>query len=361
MIAAVAGDAVADFYVVIVHAEGKALQEFRLEQNAVVARLGFLGAQVGIAAGGDDTQAGGGVVDVGTGAAGAERVGDVEEVAGALRLIKLGEGWGAIALAPRAAERDLRIKRLPAEADLGDGGIGEAGVAVALGAAGGIELKSRDERDFLRRCGEREAELGVEGLHAAGAFRLRHGCALADEVVLGALVAETFFTGLDAGGECEGAGGKGEDVAVGLGVEGGEFGEGFADGVGAEFIKCGRGVDDATRGVAEEVEGGGAVRVGKGGVDGGLREPATGQLVLRVGAVVEDGGVPGPSVGELAFYAADEALEGVGGLGGAGTGFEEAVNERAAGGGAVDDGGPERVESGVGGQGDGIERADGDG
>ena len=354
-------DAVADFDVVVVHAEGKAFQEFRLEKDPVVARLGFFGAQIGVAARGDDTQAGGSVVDVGTGAADAERVGDVEEITGALRLIKLGEGWGAIALAPRAAERDLRIKRLPAEADLGDGGVGEAGVAVALGAAGGVQLQRGEERDLLRRCGERQAEFGVERLHAAGALGLGDGHALTDELVLVAFVAETFLTGLDAGGECEGAGGKRKDVAVGLCVEGGELGVGLAGGAGADPLDRSGRVDDAAGRVREKVERGGAVGVGEGGVDGGLREPTGGEFVLGLREIVEDGGIPGPGVAKLALQTADEALEGVGGLGGAGTGLKETVNEGGADRGIIDDGHAERIERGGGGQGDGVEIADRDG
>jgi hypothetical protein len=125
--------------------------------------------------------------------------------------------------------------------------------------------------------------------------------ALADELVLVAFVAETFLTGLDAGGECEGSGGKRKDVAVGLRVEGGELGVGLAGGAGPDPFDRGRRVDDAAGRVREKVERGGAVGVGEGGVDGGLREPTGGEFVLGLREIVEDGGIPGPGVAKLAF------------------------------------------------------------
>ncbi len=235
--------------------------------------------------------AGGGVVGIGAGFAGAKRIGDVEDHAGGLRLVEFGEGRRAVALAPRGAEGDLRIEGLPAEAEFRDGGVFETGVAVVLGAAGGVEFEDGEEREFLRGRGERDAQLGIDGLHAARALRLRHRQGLVEELILRTVIAEALFAPLGAGRETEVAGGKFGDGAGGHRVERGEFGERVARAVGHELRERG-GVVGGRAAVVEEIERGGAVGVGERGVDGGLRNPAGDEGVVRGRAVVERGGVP---------------------------------------------------------------------
>ena len=108
------------------------------------------------------------------------------------------------------------------------------------------------------------------------------GGTLTDELVLVAFVAETFLARFDAGGEVEGTGRQREDRAVGLSVEGSQFGVGLAGGPGADSLDRSRRVYDTAGRVREKVERSRAVGVGEGSVDARLREPTAGEFVLGV-------------------------------------------------------------------------------